>query len=416
MNRQWCGTLLLTTLCACNCAVFADQTLSGLAEPALTAVDASRSWLDHGSGKLAAGADDGAQAQAAALRLALAYRLELTDTVAAHVSGDAFAGEHSMAGIDEAYLSWMPVPSSSLRYRWRLGAFLPPLSLENTAVGWTTPYTLTPSLLNDWLGEELRAEGAEFVILRPGVQAASPNSFGLRFGAFHGNDTAGTMLAWRGWAANDRVTPLNHTLPLSDSPAFWPGGPFAGAKSDTNPFLSVDSRLGFYVTADWQYLDRIKLLAAHYDNRANPVAFADGEIGWHTRFDELGLRWHPLQELELIAQYLKGDTLAGRYATTRSVYNRFSSWFVLASESRGPHRVSLRYERFRVTDEDYTPLDDNNEWGDAWTAAYLYAWHEDISFGAEYLELNSTRPIRAALALQPAISEQQLRVSVRYRF
>lgn len=414
--KHWQCHVLTATLCMCGAPAFAGQTLSGLAEPSVTAVDATQSWLDHGSGKLNAGADDGAHATAPALRLALDWRLEFADTFALRVNGEAFAGQHALAGVNEAYLTWMPVPSSPLRYRWRAGAFLLPLSLENTATGWTTPYTLTPSLLNDWLGEELRAEGAEFAVLRPGAQAASPYSFGMRFGAFHGNDTAGTLLAWRGWAANDRITPLNHTLPLSDSPAFWPGGPFAGAKPDTDPFLDVDGRPGYYVTADWQYLDRIKFLAAHYDNRANPVAFADGQIGWHTRFDELGLHWRPYQALDVIAQYLDGDTLAGRYATPRSVHNGFSSWFVLLSGHRGPQRVSLRYERFRVNDEDPTPLDNNNEWGNAWTAAWLYAWREDVSLGAEYLRVNSTRPIRAALALTPAISERQVRVSLRYRF
>ncbi|HEX6550861.1 MAG TPA: hypothetical protein VF117_09335 [Gammaproteobacteria bacterium] len=393
-------------------AANAGQSLTGLVEPTLSGVDATSSWLDRGYGKLNAGGNR----DVTALRVALAYRLDLLDTLALHVGGDAFAGAHSLAGVDEAYLAWMPVPRSPLRYRMRAGVFLPPLSLENVATGWTTPYTLTPSLLNDWLGEELRVEGAEFAVLRPGAPAGSPYSVSFRLGTFHGNDTAGTMLAWRGWAANDRVTPLNHTLPVPDSPAFWPGGPFQGAKTSTDPFLSVDRRLGFYLAGEWQYLSRVRILAAHYDNRANPAAFADGQIGWHTRFDELGLIWKPAPPLTVIAQYLEGNTLAGHYATPRSVYNEFASWFVLVSASQGPHRLSLRYEKFRVNDEDPTPLDNNNESGHAWTLAYLFALREHISLGTEYLRIDSSRPIRSALGEPVAVSEQQLRFSLRYGF
>lgn len=404
--------LVVSAGMACATAVDAGQSLSGLLEPTLTGVDATPSWLDRGYGKFNAGGNR----NATALRVALAYRLDLLDTLALRVDGDAFAGEQSLAGVDEAYLAWMPVPRSALRYRTRAGAFLPPLSLENVATGWTTPYTLTPSLLNDWLGEELRVEGAEFAVLRPGAPAGSPYSISFRLGTFRGNDTAGTILAWRGWAANDRVTPLNHSLPLPDSPAFWPGGPFQGAKTSTDPFLSVDRRLGYYLVGEWQYLSRVRILAAHYDNRANPTAFADGQIGWHTRFDELGLLWKPAPRVSVIAQFLEGDTLAGRYATPRSVYNEFASWFLLASAGNGPHRVSLRYEHFRVDDEDLTPLDNNNEAGHAWTLAYLFALRENLSLGTEYLRITSIRPIRSALGEPVAVSEQQLRFSLRYGF
>ena len=43
----------------------------------------------------------------------------------------------------------------------KAGAFFPTISLENDDLGWTSPYTLTPSAINSWIGEELRTIGSE---------------------------------------------------------------------------------------------------------------------------------------------------------------------------------------------------------------------------------------------------------------
>ncbi len=41
------------------------------------------------------------------------------------------------------------------------GAFFPTISLENDDLGWASPYTLTPSAINSWIGDELRSIGSE---------------------------------------------------------------------------------------------------------------------------------------------------------------------------------------------------------------------------------------------------------------
>jgi len=43
----------------------------------------------------------------------------------------------------------------------KAGAFFPTISLENDDLGWTSPYTLTPSAINSWIGDELRTIGSE---------------------------------------------------------------------------------------------------------------------------------------------------------------------------------------------------------------------------------------------------------------
>src|SRR5258705_9405197 len=56
---------------------------------------------------------------------------------------------------------YRPVSTSAFRWSIKAGAFFPPISLENTEIGWTSPWTLTPSAINAWVGEELRTIGLE---------------------------------------------------------------------------------------------------------------------------------------------------------------------------------------------------------------------------------------------------------------
>ena len=66
-------------------------------------------------------------------------------------------------GIDmlEGYVSWHPAAAGPVSWSVKTGAFFPTISLENDDLGWTSPYTLTPSAINSWIGEELRTIGSE---------------------------------------------------------------------------------------------------------------------------------------------------------------------------------------------------------------------------------------------------------------
>jgi hypothetical protein len=63
--------------------------------------------------------------------------------------------------LTEAYLQFRPYPLNGYRFRLKAGAFHAPISLENRAAGWESPYTLSYSAINTWLGEELRTIGVE---------------------------------------------------------------------------------------------------------------------------------------------------------------------------------------------------------------------------------------------------------------
>src|SRR5882724_8151841 len=154
--------------------------------------DATDSRLEGGLGKLRYDAsDDG-------LRLGylrVGYRVDVTQTL--RVTGEAAAyGDHDVNALDltELYAEWRPIPSSSWRSRLKVGAFYPEISLENRMRGWRSPYTLSFSAINTWIGEEVRAIGAEYSLDLLG--RSQGHAFDLTFNAvaIGWTDTAGTVL------------------------------------------------------------------------------------------------------------------------------------------------------------------------------------------------------------------------------
>ena len=61
----------------------------------------------------------------------------------------------------ETYLRYDDAGARLYRWSVKAGAFFPTISLENDDLGWTSPYTLTPSAINSWIGDELRTIGSE---------------------------------------------------------------------------------------------------------------------------------------------------------------------------------------------------------------------------------------------------------------
>ena len=59
----------------------------------------------------------------------------------------------------EAFVKYQPIPNSNIKYAFKAGLFFPHISRENVAVAWTSPYTITPSAINSWVGEEIRVAG-----------------------------------------------------------------------------------------------------------------------------------------------------------------------------------------------------------------------------------------------------------------
>jgi len=131
-------------------------------------------------------------------------------------------------GVSEAYLKWKPVPTNDTRYSFRLGQMFPPISLEHDGPGWSTTRTLTPSAINSWVGEELLVDGVE------------------------ASDTAGTVLAFRGWAEHDIASASNSALPLPEGYGEGYSAVFLKQAAVSKPGVDVDGRMGYYGRLDWR--------------------------------------------------------------------------------------------------------------------------------------------------------------------
>lgn len=401
--------------CACPQVQALEQEVDVLVEAALDQHEASESWLKRGFGKLGDGETGEGRGGTAAVRLAIDYKLWLADTVNAHLTLDGYAGHESSFGVTEGWLAWRPVPRSAWQHRLRLGGFIPPFSLEHNETAWTSSWMPSASILNSWLGEEVHVSGLEYTLRRNGALAGSPHTMTLRTGVFMNNDTSGTLLSWRGWVANDRVTARGRSLPLPDRFAFRPEGVFVGVDR-TDPFIDTDGRPGYYVVGQWQHGSEFNLIAAHYDNRADPVSFASGQFGWRTRFQVAGLHWRLSPTLDALAQYASGNTLVGRRGSFFSADNDFSAGFVMLRQQFGRHDLGARYETFRVSDLDLNAIDDNRENGRAWAVSWQYEPSEHYSLGLEFLRIDSRRPERSLVGKPIEDTDRRLSLMLRARF
>ncbi len=364
------------------------------------ASDGQRSYLNGGLGKLRFDGDhDGLRLG----QLRLAARGPLTDTIGYTVELAAW-GDHDDLPIDllEAVLDWRPLPSSLWRSEFRLGAFYAPISLENRMRGWRNPYTISSSAINTWVGEELRTIGAEYNLDWLGALEGHGLSAGITGAVFGFNDPAGIVLAVRGWSLHDRQSTL-----------FGRVGRYQQGFVDgrTLFYSDLDKRVGVYGGATLNWRGLLELRALRYDNRGDPSvrAAAIRDWAWDTRFNSVGARLTPDAHWTFVWQGMKGITEAQSPVTSW----RFDSQFLLASFSTGPHRLSVRRDRFS-TEHYLSSLGfANSDEGTAWTAAYGYEFSARWSLMAEGLWIRSRLPLRVALGATPSASERQVQLALR---
>jgi hypothetical protein len=380
-----------------------------------------KAWPDGGLGKLRY-ADNGVEAT----RLFAEYHGRITPTLNARVIADYVDDGSSGLGITEAYMDWRPIPRSANQQQVRFGAFYPPLSLENGAHGWESPYTYSYSAINTWLGEEVRPLGAEWSMRRRLASTRNMQEVRVFASGFYGNDPAATLLFWRGWSLHDRQTRLNDKLSIPPSPIFGAYGAVIGTTPQTvQPFTETDHRPGFYLGGEWRYARRALVQLARYDNRADPWSFAEGEWGWHTAFDHLAVQVGLPAEIGLMAQWMRGDTywLAGTSPTggpimpwVQLVEDRFEAKYLLLTRKwHSAHRASLRYDRFAIERQNPAPRFTGDD-GRAWTLSYRFEPNERFSGGVEWLEIQSERDLWPYFYAVPKdATERQLRLQFSVR-
>ena len=373
--------------------------LDGLLDVREVHTDATPSYLYGGLGRVRF--DDDHEGLRLG-RASLGARRRITDTVGATLVADAYDdGDINAVGVSEAFVQWRPFPSNSLRWQVKAGAFYLPVSLEHRLFGWTSPYTLSASAVNTWIGEEFRVLGTEVEARWLGAAHGYRGDVALVGGVYGWDQGAGVVIAVRGWALTDRP-----------SVAF-------GALGNQRPglYYQFDGRPGWYGGIAWRHHERFELRALHYDNRADPGASnLAGDGGWNTRFNSLGARWEPLDPLTLSAQYIDGRTAVGPNGAADQFLMDLSAWYTLASVEIGRTRLSARYDGFRTrqTTGFYGPA--SNDQGHALTFAVMYRLAERWELAAEWLRVDSQYPPRFWVGLPAAATDTQTQLAIRYRF
>lgn len=337
------------------------------------------SWQEGGPGSLRYGGrvvNDGELdrvARFAISQLALEPTANLPWGIRAHAqvnwegdiddTGDT-SPNHDVMRLIEGYLrrDW---GSSSAGWGVLAGVSNPAFSLEHTGPAWTPNFTLTPSALNTWLWEDGRVLGleGEWWTTRDGVDLAT---FG---GVGWGPDRMGILLAQRGWVLSDYLNGINNSSPL-------PNGTREDGfdERDGRPVLYAGASLG----DPWKIG---KLNVGYFDNLGN-LAVAGV---WEMRYGIAGVALQPVKGVDLLFQYLIGKTATRANHLSSTV----QALYPLISYRWRTHRVTFRYDHFRVRDDDGPP--DTRERGHAYTVSYLFEFGLHHRVGCEYIAVDSTR-------------------------
>lgn len=387
------------------------DTVTASADVRLGGADGERSWTRGGYGKLRYGDELGPRLGNADL----VWQPKFGWSVSATVTASAVGGPQSEIGITEGFVTVRPGRVGSARVWGRIGFVWAPVSLEHAGADWHVADTITPSAINSWIGEEVRPLATEL----NGELPLGTGRIVATVALFTANDTAGTLLAVRGWALHDRKTMLGHAQPLPPL-----GEDFGYVQPRfTHPTIYLGQgfarRPGYYLKLAWAPAAPFRIEAFHYANRADPEDVnAQLEWGWNTRFDQIAgeIRLTPATTFKV--QALSGLSRMG-YADAsgrRWVDSRFRSAFGLWTQHFAHGGLALRGEAFATTQRGTLLEAENGEHG--WAATL--AAHRDItpalSAWIEALHVTSRREALSAAGLDPKQEQNQLQFVLRGRW
>jgi hypothetical protein len=306
----------------------------------------------------------------------------------------------------EAYVEWRPYPRGPLRFRTRIGAFYPPISLEQRGVGWQSIYTLTPSAINSWVGEEIRTIGAETTATWAGAPAGRDYDLSVVAGIYGWNDPMGVLIYQRGWALSDRQTALFGSLPR----------PFAQSAHDARIefFRELDDRPGGYVGGEWRSGGQV-VRALYYNNDGDPSASGGKDSAWLSRFKSIGWRGEFASQTTFIVQGIKGDTAVGASSDGHGLLILdYWSYFALVSQAFGEHRISARFDRMFTDSARGRNLFPSGQSARAWTLAYLWDIDSRWEVGAELVQMSGRLDQRVEAGLPVSATERNVQLAVRW--
>lgn len=389
-----------------------EVDFSGLLDLRLGHSHGLNSYVSGGQGKLQHSPGTGLSLGQAGLisDLALSDQVNLIGVL------NGFSDEDkSRLGVTELYLRYRSLPDDSgFRQGLKAGLFYPAISLENRARAWSTANTLTPSTMNSWIGEELRATGLEYTAEWLGKFRDKSYDLKLNGTVYFNNDTAGSMLSWHGWTQSSRQTVLGEELEIPYFPAL--DNDLSAQARDSDPFHEEDGKPGYMVSLELNLEHRRQLQLGYYDNNANPYSETNGQYSWHTKFLFAGINWAIDRNWSVQGQIMSGDTLMQSPQRVDVVNNRFQSAYLSLGWRSGKKRLNARVEEFSVTDRDNTPQDNNNEYGKALTLSYRYQFARQWFILGEFSWLDSHRPARWYQGEAVDQVERLSQLGVRYYF
>jgi hypothetical protein len=280
------------------------------------------------------------------------------------------------------------------------------MSLENDDIGWTSPYTLTPSAIDSWIGEELRTIGSEGSLR---WNTGSLGTLSLIGALYCCNEEAGTLMADRGWTMDDNPTGLFERVRIPDQTLRLFHAPVPG---NTGMFNQIDGNPGWYAGAAWQIPGIVQFTVTRYDNRSDPAAFTSRDEAWGTKFWDFGARTQ-IGPVILIAQQLSGYTELA-FATGEDAI-KFQSGYLLASTDLGDWRFSAREDLFQTRRVAATN-NDFNEDGNATTGAISWNGTEGVRLTAEVIRMFSRRGEYVPAGLGPGRDDTQVQFDARFFF
>ena len=400
-------TALLALLACVRPGAAGDFSLHGFADVRLVAAPDETSWTRGGLGKARYGASDAA-AQFGAAGLVATW--QFAPEWLAHAGVRYQPRDGATVSLTEAFVRYRPVSTSPWRWSIKAGELFVPVSLENDAIGWTSVWTITPSAIDSWVGEELRAFGSEVRLERRG----ETNSFEAAFALFETNDPAGEILAARGWSLGDVVSGVGSRLREPDVYANLVG---VAPPRRYDPFLEIDHRIGAYADLTWRSAQFGRVTLLYYDNDADPSAYhtfnhGDQLFGWRTKFTSLGAQTDR-GPLVLIAQAMHGTTeIEPPFFSSET---HFSAGYVLAGWNIGNWRPALRYDAFAMRVDPESPAG-LSEHGNAVTFALNWRPLDWLRLTGEALRIDSTRDQRIAAGLAPQQKDTQIMFNARIVF
>jgi len=363
------------------------------------------SWLQGGFGRLDTGAADVNEHRTLALGVAqVGAEWAPASWIDLHAHGVARRDESGAggkrAGIVEAY-----VDLHSEHFQVRAGQFFLGTSRENIDPLWTSPYTVSFSPLNSWIGEEFRPVGVDLA-WRPNFYVTAGAT------AFRNNDSMGALLAWRGWSVGNRLSVYNEALPLP--PLFSLPTDFAGQRHDgTVPFeKDLDGRTGVSARVRLQLPERAMMQLTRVDNRGDRELYR-GEYAWQTHFNIAAAQVGLTSPATVAAEYCWGATGMGH--PPHFVQMDFATWYVLTSYKRGNDRYSIRFDTFSATDRDHV-AEDNSEHGHSWVLAWMHDLTPHVRLGAEFAQVTGSRAAAQQSGFSPNTDGRTVTVEVRYGF